>query len=106
VSAAHLSREDSARPWRLIEEAPIHESVVDDDVGPAQELEAADRDQPRVAGASADERDRPPARVGVIAAWAWQCEAAGRPTPEASLRESAPPSGGVETGLPRLSPMG
>src|SRR2546422_5889312 len=65
VSAARLAREDPARPWRLVEETPIHQAVVDDDVGAAQEPEAADGDQPRVAGTGADERDRPYPCVGV-----------------------------------------
>src|SRR5207247_5787045 len=59
VSAARLAGEDAARPGCLVEEASIDQAIVDDDVGAAQELEATDGDQPRVAGAGADECHRP-----------------------------------------------
>src|SRR5207247_7991899 len=66
ANAARLPGEDPARPRRLGEAAAIHQTIVDDDVSATQELEAADGDQPRVAGAGADERHRPSTRAGMF----------------------------------------
>jgi hypothetical protein len=57
VIAARLARVHMPRGGRLVEQARIHEPVVDDDVGVAQEREAAHRHQAGIAGAGAHERD-------------------------------------------------
>src|SRR2546425_10203939 len=90
VRAARLAREDATRPRRLGEETPIHQAVVDDDVGAAQELEAAHGDQPRVAGAGTDERHRPYAHdVTPRSSRRWRLAASG-PRSTMSRRTSGP----------------
>src|SRR5262249_40792018 len=56
VNTAGLAGEDTQRLFRRqIEQPPVDETVVDDDVGTAQERPAPEREQARIAGAGSHE---------------------------------------------------
>ena len=90
VAARGLAGEDAAGPGRLVEQAGVHQAVIDDDVGAPQEVEAAHRDEPGVARAGADERYRAYAHTVTPRSSSRRRLAASRPCSTMSPRTSGP----------------
>src|SRR5262249_26395969 len=89
--AGFLTGEDAARARRLVEEARMHEPVVDDDVSATQELEAPHGHEPGIPGPSADQRDRSyGAHVSASRSSSSRSLAVSRPRSTMSRRTSGP----------------